>query len=36
GMGIDRVAMLVYGITDIRHLYQNDLRTLKQFQGGLS
>jgi phenylalanyl-tRNA synthetase alpha chain len=36
GMGIDRVAMLYYGITDIRYLYQNDLRTLKQFQGGLS
>lgn len=35
GMGIDRVAMLVYGITDIRHLYLNDLRALKQFQGGL-
>lgn len=36
GMGIDRVAMLAYGITDIRHLYQNDLRVLNQFQGGLS
>lgn len=36
GMGIDRVAMLLYGVTDIRYLYQNDLRTLKQFQGGLA
>lgn len=36
GMGIDRVAMLVYGITDIRHLFQNDLQVLKQFPGGLS
>jgi len=36
GMGIDRVAMLLYGITDIRYLYQNDLRTLKQFPGGLA
>ncbi len=35
GMGIDRVAMLKYGIHDIRHLYQNDLRVLAQFQGGL-
>jgi len=35
GLGIDRVAMLKYGIHNIRHLYQNDLRVLKQFQGGL-
>jgi phenylalanyl-tRNA synthetase alpha chain len=35
GLGIDRVAMLKYGIQDIRHLYQNDLRVLEQFQGGL-
>jgi len=35
GMGIDRVAMLKYGIKDIRYLYQNDLRVLEQFQGGL-
>ena len=35
GMGIDRVAMLKYGITDIRHLYQNDLRALEQFEGGM-
>ncbi len=35
GMGIDRVAMLKYGITDIRHLYQNDLRVLEQFEGGM-
>lgn len=34
GMGIDRVAMLKYGITDIRYMYMNDLRVLKQFQGG--
>ncbi|MCK4259229.1 MAG: phenylalanine--tRNA ligase subunit alpha [Halanaerobiales bacterium] len=31
GMGIERVAMLKYGITDIRLLYENDLRFLKQF-----
>lgn len=31
GMGIDRIAMLKYGIEDIRLLYENDLRFLKQF-----
>lgn len=31
GLGIDRIAMLKYGITDIRYLYQNDLRALAQF-----
>ena len=31
GMGIDRVAMLKYGIDDIRKLYTNDKRFLKQF-----
>ncbi len=30
GMGIDRVAMLRYGVTDIRWLYENDLRILRQ------
>jgi len=31
GMGIDRVAMLRYGISDIRSLYENDPRFLAQF-----
>src|SRR5215471_6081941 len=31
GMGPDRLAMLRYGITDIRDLYLNDLRFLRQF-----
>lgn len=31
GMGIERVAMLKYGIADIRLLFENDLRFLKQF-----
>ena len=31
GLGVDRFAMLKYGITDIRHFYNNDLRVLKQF-----
>ena len=32
GMGPDRIAMLKYGIDDIRHFYTNDLRFLRQFQ----
>ncbi|MCC5914447.1 MAG: phenylalanine--tRNA ligase subunit alpha [Balneolaceae bacterium] len=31
GMGVDRIAMLKYGIDDIRLLYENDLRFLNQF-----
>ena len=31
GLGIERIAMTLYGIDDIRYLYQNDLRLLKQF-----
>lgn len=31
GMGVERIAMLFYGIDDIRLLYDNDLRFLKQF-----
>jgi phenylalanyl-tRNA synthetase alpha chain len=31
GMGIERVAMLRYGIDDIRLFYENDLRFLSQF-----
>jgi phenylalanyl-tRNA synthetase alpha chain len=31
GMGIERVAMLKYGINDIRHFWVNDLRFLEQF-----
>jgi phenylalanyl-tRNA synthetase alpha chain len=30
GMGIDRIAMLKYGISDIRMLYENDVRFLEQ------
>lgn len=33
GLGIDRIAMLRYGIDDIRLLYENDLRFLQQFRG---
>lgn len=31
GMGIDRIAMLKYGVTDIRLFFENDLRFLNQF-----
>ncbi|MBO8156415.1 MAG: phenylalanine--tRNA ligase subunit alpha [Bacillaceae bacterium] len=31
GMGPERIAMLKYGIDDIRHFYINDVRFLKQF-----
>ncbi len=32
GMGVERLAMLKYGIDDIRHFYTNDLRFLQQFK----
>ena len=35
GMGIERLAMIRYGINDLRSLYRNDLRFLRQFGGGL-
>jgi phenylalanyl-tRNA synthetase alpha chain len=31
GMGVERIAMLKYGINDIRLFFTNDLRFLKQF-----
>ena len=31
GMGIERIAMLKYGINDMRLLFENDLRFLRQF-----
>ena len=31
GIGVERIAMLKYGIDDIRHFYSNDIRFLKQF-----
>ena len=31
GMGIERIAMLKYNITDLRMFYENDVRFLKQF-----
>lgn len=34
GMGPDRIAMLKYGVNDIRHFYTNDIRFLTQFHHG--
>lgn len=31
GLGVERIAMLKYGITDLRLFYENDLRFLRQF-----
>ena len=35
GMGIERQAMMQYGIDDIRLLFENDVRFLKQFQSAI-
>lgn len=32
GMGVERMAMLRYGVSDLRDFFQNDLRFLAQFQ----
>ena len=32
GMGLERIAMIKYGIPDIRFLYENDIRFLGQFR----
>jgi phenylalanyl-tRNA synthetase alpha chain len=34
GMGIERIAMLVYAVPDLRMLFENDLRVLEQFGAG--
>jgi phenylalanyl-tRNA synthetase alpha chain len=31
GMGVERLTMLKYGISDLRHFFENDLRFLSQF-----
>jgi phenylalanyl-tRNA synthetase alpha chain len=33
GMGVERIAMLKFGVNDLRHFFENDIRFLKQFQG---
>ncbi len=35
GFGVDRLAMLRYGIDDLRILFDNDIRFLKQFHKGI-
>ncbi len=32
GMGLDRIAMIKYGISDLRLMFENDIRFLKQFK----
>ena len=32
GIGIERLAMLRYGVTDLRTFFENDLRFLQQFR----
>ena len=32
GMGVDRLAMLKYGVNDLRLFFENDLKFLAQFQ----
>jgi phenylalanyl-tRNA synthetase alpha chain len=31
GMGVERLAMLRYGVSDLRSFFDNDLRFLEQF-----
>lgn len=35
GLGVDRMAMLRYGLNDIRDLYENDVRLISQFSSFL-
>ncbi|RYG47275.1 MAG: phenylalanine--tRNA ligase subunit alpha [Chitinophagaceae bacterium] len=35
GMGIERIAMLLYQISDIRMFYENDVRFLEQFKASI-
>ena len=35
GLGIERIAMLLYQINDIRLFYENDIRFLNQFKSTL-
>lgn len=32
GMGVERLAQVRHGVTDVRDLYENDVRTLRQFR----
>ena len=35
GMGVERIAMLKYGVKDLRLYFENDLRFLRQFESAL-
>ena len=35
GFGIERLAMISYGVPDVRYFYQGDMRVLEQFRGAL-
>ena len=35
GFGIERLALIPFGVPDIRHFYQSDLRVLDQFRGAV-
>jgi phenylalanyl-tRNA synthetase alpha chain len=35
GMGIERIAMLKYGVGDLRLYFENDVRFLNQFESAL-
>lgn len=35
GMGVERIAMLRYGVDDIRNFFENDVRFLNQFQSAM-
>ena len=32
GMGVERIAMLRYGVKDLRLYFENDIRFLQQFE----
>ena len=36
GMGLDRITNILHAITDLRVVFENDIRFLKQFKGGVS
>jgi phenylalanyl-tRNA synthetase alpha chain len=35
GMGVERIAMLKYGVGDLRLYFENDVRFLNQFESAL-
>ncbi len=35
GMGVERIAMLLYGVKDLRLYFENDVRFLNQFDKAL-